>query len=56
VVQLLNEEEERPGITLTPEQRTVILKNLRELVDRDVLTIREPLRSIQEGEKPGDES
>ena len=51
VVQLLNEEEERAGITLTPEQRTAILKILRELVDRDVRSIRELLRSIQGGEK-----
>jgi transcriptional regulator with XRE-family HTH domain len=57
VVQLLNAEEERAGITLTPEQRTVILKILRELVDRDVRTIRELLSSIQEGgKKTGDES
>ena len=57
VVQLLNAEEERAGISLTPEQRTVILKILRELVDRDVRTIRELLRSIQEGgKKTGDES
>jgi transcriptional regulator with XRE-family HTH domain len=56
VVQLLNAEEERAGITLTPEQRTVILKILRELVDRDVRTIRELLRSIQGGKKTGDES
>ena len=55
VVQLLNEEEERAGITLTPEQRTAILKILRELVDRDVRSIRELLRSIQGGEKEGDE-
>ena len=55
VVQLLNEEEERMGITLTPEQRTAILKILRELVDRDVLAIRELLGSIQGGKKKGDE-
>ena len=55
VVQLLNEEEERAGITLTPEQRTAILKILRELVDRDVRSIRELLRSIQGGKKKGDE-
>lgn len=51
VVQLLNEEEERAGITLAPEQRTAILKILRELVDRDVRSIRELLRSIQGGKK-----
>jgi len=55
VVQLLDEEEERAGITLTPEQRTAILKILRELVDRDVRSIRELLRSIQGGKKKGDE-
>jgi transcriptional regulator with XRE-family HTH domain len=46
VEQLLNEEEELAGITLTPEQRTAILKILRELVSRDVRTIRELLHSI----------
>jgi transcriptional regulator with XRE-family HTH domain len=55
VVQLLNEEEERVGITLTPDQRTAILKILRELVERDVRSIRELLRSIQGGKKTGDE-
>ena len=54
VVQLLNEEVERAGITLTAEQRTAILKILRELVDRDVRSIRELLRSIQGREKRGD--
>ena len=48
VVQLLNEEEERAGITLTPEQRTAILKILRELVDRDVRSIRELLFCLKE--------
>jgi transcriptional regulator with XRE-family HTH domain len=46
ILQLLNEEEERAGITITPEQRTAILKILRELVYRDVRSIRELLRSI----------
>jgi transcriptional regulator with XRE-family HTH domain len=55
VMQLLNEEEERAGVTLTPEQRTAILKILRELVDRDVRSIRELLRSIPGGKKKGDE-
>jgi hypothetical protein len=55
VAQLLNEEEERAGITLTPEQRTAILKILRELVDRDVRAIRELLRSIPKGQKKRDE-
>jgi transcriptional regulator with XRE-family HTH domain len=55
VVQLLNEEEKRAGITLTPEQRIAILKILRELVDRDVRSIRELLRSIPKGQKKRDE-
>jgi transcriptional regulator with XRE-family HTH domain len=46
VMQLLDEEEERAGITLTPEQRTAILKILRELVDRDIRSVRELIRSI----------
>jgi hypothetical protein len=53
VVRLLEEEVERAGITLTPEQRTAILKILRELVDRDVRVIRELLHSIQGGNKEG---
>jgi hypothetical protein len=56
VFQLLNEEVERVGITLTTDQRTAILKILRELVYRDVRSIQELLRSIQGGEKQGDES
>ena len=55
VMQLLNAEEERAGITLAPEQRTAILKILRELVDRDIRSIRELLRSIQGGKKKGNE-
>lgn len=55
VVQLLNEEEELAGITLAPEQRSAILKILRELIDRDVRAIRELLRSIQGGKNKGDE-
>lgn len=51
VVQLFNEEKERMGVTLTPEQRTAILKILRELVDRDIRSIRELLRSIQGGRR-----
>jgi transcriptional regulator with XRE-family HTH domain len=54
VMQLLNEEEGRAGITLTSEQRTAILKILRELVDRDVRSIRELLRSIPGGKKKED--
>ena len=50
VVQILDQEEERAGITLNPEQRTVILKILRELISRDVRSIQELLRLI-----PGDE-
>ncbi len=55
VMQLLNEEQERAGVTLTPEQRTAILKILRELVSRDVRSIRELLGSMQGGKKPGEE-
>lgn len=55
VLQILNEEEERAEITLTPEQRGAILKIFRELVDRDVRSIRELLRSFQGGKKTGDE-
>jgi transcriptional regulator with XRE-family HTH domain len=56
VEQLLYEEEERAGITLTLEQRTAILKILRELVDRDMRSIRELLSLIPGREKKGDES
>lgn len=55
VGQLFAEEEERAGITLTPEQRNAILKILRELVSRDVRSIRELLHSIKLGEKQEDE-
>ena len=55
VVQLLHEEEERAGVTLTPEQRAAILKIFRELVDRDIRAIRELLNSIQGGKRLGDE-
>ena len=52
VLQLLQEEEERAGVNLTPEQPTAILKILRELVYRDVSSIQELLRSIPgEGKK-----
>jgi hypothetical protein len=50
---LLSEEEERTGITLTPDQRTAILKILREFVYRDVRAIQELLRSIPGREKKG---
>jgi hypothetical protein len=56
VMQLLNEEEERAGITLTPKQRSGMLKILRELVYRDIRSIQELLRAIPEGEKQGSES
>jgi transcriptional regulator with XRE-family HTH domain len=46
VLQLLNQEEKRAGITLTPEQRTAILKIFRELIDKNTRAIRELLRSI----------
>ncbi|MEJ2070471.1 MAG: hypothetical protein P8X58_08710 [Syntrophobacterales bacterium] len=52
VEQLLAEEEERAGISLTPEQRTAILKILRELVSRDVRSIRELLQAIPGGQNP----
>ena len=55
VVQLLTKEEERAGITLTPEQRTAILKIFRELVSRDVRSIRELLRFIPGGQNQGQE-
>ena len=51
VLHLLNEEEELSRIPLTPEQRTAILKILREFVYRDVRFIRELMRSIQGGKK-----
>jgi hypothetical protein len=50
VEQLLFEEEERAGISLTPEQHKAFLKILRELVSRDVLTLRELLGVIHGGE------
>ncbi len=56
VVQLLSEEMERAGITLTQEQRKAVLKILRELVYRDVRSIHELLRSFSGREKQGDES
>ena len=46
VEQLLAEEEERAGITLNSKQRNAILKILRELVSRDVRSIRELLQTI----------
>ncbi len=55
VVQILIEEEERAGVTLAPEQRTAILKILRELVSRDVRSIRELIGSMQGGKKTGEE-
>jgi transcriptional regulator with XRE-family HTH domain len=51
VVLLLNEEEERAGVTLSPEQRKAILKILRGLVDRDVGSIRELLGSMKVNNK-----
>jgi transcriptional regulator with XRE-family HTH domain len=50
VEQLLAQEEERAGISLTPKQRTAILKIFRELVGRDVRSIRELLQAITEAE------
>lgn len=46
VEQLLTQEEERAGVTLLPEQRAAILKILRELVSRDVRSIRELLQAL----------
>jgi transcriptional regulator with XRE-family HTH domain len=51
VVLLLNEEEKRAGIVLTPEQRKAILKILREFVYRDMRSIRELMQSMQGGQK-----
>ena len=51
VSQLLHDEEDRAGIILTQEQRTAILKILRELVDRDIRAIRELLYSIEGAKK-----
>jgi transcriptional regulator with XRE-family HTH domain len=55
VVQLLNEEENLAGIALTPMQRTAILKILRELIYKDVRSIRELLLSIPGEEEKGEE-
>jgi transcriptional regulator with XRE-family HTH domain len=49
VVQLFNAEVERTGLILIPEQRTAILKILREFVHRDVRLVRELIRSIHAG-------
>jgi len=51
VVQLLLEEEERAGVTLSPEQRKAILKILRDLVDQNVRSIRELLGSMRGNDK-----
>jgi transcriptional regulator with XRE-family HTH domain len=56
VAQLLKEEEERAGVTLTPRQRTAIQKILRELIYRDVRSIRELLLSIPGEEEQGEEA
>ena len=55
VEQLLAQEEERAGLTLTPEQRRAILKILRELVSRDVRAIRELLQTIPGEQNHGHE-
>ncbi len=47
VLQLPDDEEKPAGISLTSQQRTAILKILRDLVDRHIRSIRELLRSIQ---------
>ena len=54
VEQLLAQEEDRGGISLTPKQRTAILKILRELVSRDVRAIRELLQAITEEQNQDD--
>ena len=51
LVQLLEEEEDRAGVTLSPEQRNAILKILRDLVDRDIGSIRELLGSMKVNNK-----
>jgi transcriptional regulator with XRE-family HTH domain len=51
VTRLLKHEEQQAGVTLTPEQRTAILKIFRELIDKDARAIRELLRSIP-GKEP----
>jgi transcriptional regulator with XRE-family HTH domain len=51
VVQLFNAEIEQTGLILTPEQRTAILKILREFVHRDVRLVRELIRSIHAGKQ-----
>ncbi len=56
VLYLLNGEVERAGITLTPKQRTAILKILRELVSRDARAIQELLGSMRGEEEEGEES
>jgi transcriptional regulator with XRE-family HTH domain len=56
VLQLLKKEEERAGITLTPGQRTAVLKILCELVYRDFRSIQELLSSFSDRGKQGDES
>jgi hypothetical protein len=56
VAMLIEEVVERAGLTLTKEQRTAILKILRELVYRDVRAIQELLRFIPGTESQGDES
>jgi hypothetical protein len=52
VEQLLNEEEKRAGIILTPDQRNAILKIFRELVEKDIRAIRELLRSFPGKQAP----
>jgi transcriptional regulator with XRE-family HTH domain len=56
ILYLLSEEEEMAGITLTPAQRTAILKILRELIYKEVRSIRELLLSIPGEDEQGDEA
>jgi transcriptional regulator with XRE-family HTH domain len=53
VEQLLAEEEARANLSLTPEQRAAILKILRELISRDIRSIRELLQAIPGGQTQG---
>lgn len=56
VLQILNDEEKRAGVTLSTGQRTAILKILRELIDRDVRSVRELLHSMPAGRAEGHEN
>ena len=53
VEQLLAEEEGRSGVSLSPDQRIAILKIFRELVSRDVRSIRALLQALTGGQNQG---